>query len=118
MLFFIQIHLGPGIIEYITQISGTVANYSYNNGIRCITSITFHTNRNPNGYGPYGLGRKEGEYGATHVSLFSTPLIPSNAIVGFHGGANQYLESIGIFASPVSFILTFERSIEIFYFLA
>lgn len=64
--------------------------------------MTIHTNLNKNGYGPYGLGRKEGEYGAKNVSNFSSLTFFSDAIVGFYGGANQYLESIGLFVNPVS----------------
>ncbi|MDK0829461.1 jacalin-like lectin, partial [Clostridium perfringens] len=42
--------------EYITQISGSYGNYKWNNGRVTLSTLKIYTNKNTNGYGPYGKG--------------------------------------------------------------
>ena len=70
----------------MTSISGTYGTY---NGLTVITSLSFVINGNING--PYG--RQIG-------TAFSIP-IQDSEVVGFHGKAGWYLDSIGLYVKPV-----------------
>ncbi|KAF5731592.1 mannose/glucose-specific lectin-like isoform X3 [Tripterygium wilfordii] len=74
-----------GPLEFLTSIDGT---YGYFNGLLVITSLSFITNLTT--HGPIGT--------ASGTS-FSIP-IESSYIIGFHGKAGYYLDSIGIHVKP------------------
>ncbi|MDK0651708.1 jacalin-like lectin [Clostridium perfringens] len=77
--------------EYITQISGSYGNYKWNNGRVTLSTLKIYTNKNTNGYGPYGKGAD-----VSNTQVFKSS---KGKVIGFYGtiGANKhYLESIGI----------------------
>ncbi|MDK0847439.1 jacalin-like lectin [Clostridium perfringens] len=77
--------------EYITQISGSYGNYKWNNGRVTLSTLKIYTNKNTNGYGPYGKGAY-----VDNAQVFKSS---KGRVVGFSGtvSANKhYLESIGI----------------------
>ncbi|XP_071738002.1 protein GOS9-like [Rutidosis leptorrhynchoides] len=78
--------------EYITGISGTVGVY---NGYKVITSLTFHGSKKD--YGPYGS-----KSGGT---AFSLP-VRLGDFVGFYGNYGAYLDNLGVYLSPPSFLNT------------
>ncbi|KNA06854.1 hypothetical protein SOVF_177240 [Spinacia oleracea] len=78
-----------GVNETITQISGSYGKY-FGKDV-AITMIKIHTNKRPDGYGPYGRAQE-----ATDVKPFSTPLPLKGVVFSFQGHYGQYLNSIGI----------------------
>ncbi|GLT92126.1 hypothetical protein SLE2022_099800 [Rubroshorea leprosula] len=73
--------------EYLTSISGTFDS-AWPFGPVVIKSLHFHTNRTR--YGPFG--RETGQ-------PFSLPM-EAGAIVGFHGRASGFIDSIGVHIEP------------------
>ncbi|KAM7274196.1 hypothetical protein ACFE04_028860 [Oxalis oulophora] len=74
--------------EYLIEMCGRYGRMD-ERGPVIIRSLTFRSNKKK--YGPYG--REEG-------TCFSIPLSGA-MIVGFHGTAGQYLDSIGIYLRPI-----------------
>ncbi|KAK1427334.1 hypothetical protein QVD17_16017 [Tagetes erecta] len=72
--------------EYLKSISGTYGGVHGSDVV--VTSISFTTNK-----------KQYGRYGSNYGNSFSCN-VTGGMIVGFHGRANEYLNSIGVFVKP------------------
>ncbi|KAI3684838.1 hypothetical protein L6452_34065 [Arctium lappa] len=76
-----------GTDEYLTGISGFYGPIEGYNGLKAITSITFHTNKRK--HGPYG---EESGVGYTCFTSTASP----GKVVGFHGRSDSFLSAVGV----------------------
>ncbi|GAV83453.1 Jacalin domain-containing protein, partial [Cephalotus follicularis] len=72
--------------EYLTSITGSYGTYA---GLLVITSLSFETNLTT--HGPFG---------SLSGTSFSIPM-EGSVVVGFHGTSGHYLDSLGIYITPV-----------------
>ncbi|GAB2213935.1 hypothetical protein Droror1_Dr00018261 [Drosera rotundifolia] len=83
-----RIHLNWPL-EYVTTITGAYGTFA---GLLVITSLSFTTNLST--YGPFGVNSG---------TSFSIPM-EGSAVVGFHGAADHYLDTIGVYVKPAGYL--------------
>ncbi|XP_056160717.1 jacalin-related lectin 4-like [Syzygium oleosum] len=82
--------------EYLTSISGYNQEDGDDNNNAIVRSLTFHSNRGR--HGPFG--EEKGKY-------FWYPSTGSK-IIGFYGRCGETLNSIGVYAEPISYLYPFK----------